>query len=120
MNESNKDTSKGVFDPAAVKDLAEALEKAEERIAGTGSEAAAGLDRERLARRIVSEARAGGTTKPDVVSRAAADKALHETGADLPLAGPHASESNTEADATPGAGALPAEQPGDDVDPGTG
>jgi hypothetical protein len=39
---------------------------------------------------------------------------------DIPPAGPHATQSNTDPDATPGAGALPDEQPGNEVDPGTG
>lgn len=39
---------------------------------------------------------------------------------DLPPAGPHATKTNTDTDATPGAGALPDEQPGNEVDPGAG
>jgi hypothetical protein len=38
----------------------------------------------------------------------------------IPPAGPHATERNTDSEATPGAGVLPDEQPGNDVDPGAG
>jgi len=140
--------SKGVFDPPALRDLAGAFEKAERHIDRLRSSAFAEIDRDRVARRIIAEARCG-ETQPDLVWRAAVAKVLLETRtasqkaggepltraagrltrgrceepagwADMPPAGSHATPQNTNADATPGSGALPGEPPGDEVDPATG
>lgn len=143
------DLARGIFHPPATKDLTEAFEKAERHLSRLSSAAVAEVDRDRVARRIVSEARAG-ETQPDLVWRAAVAKVLLEerkaapslgeksplraaepktrerretTSAapdSMPAAGPHAAGHHTNEDATPGAGALPSGIPGDDVDPGTG
>lgn len=148
MTTLDPNPSNGVFDPSAVRHMVEAFAKAESHLDRLRSSAVAAIDRDRVARRIVSEVRAG-ETQPDLVWRAAVVKVLLETRAprskaacepvarsaggrrhrrqeqsvvptDLPPAGPHATPRHTNEDATPGSGALPAEQPGDDVDPATG
>jgi hypothetical protein len=148
MNEFKANLSNGIFDPAVVKDLSEAFEKAENLIDRSVPEDAPELERENVARLILAEARSG-ETQPDLVACVAVGKALLERQsrqsktrqerdgkalservqeqprprageADLPSAGPHASPSQTNEEATPGTGALPSDQPGDDVDPATG
>jgi hypothetical protein len=148
MMQVQTDLSRGVFDPLVAKDLTEAFEKAERYLDRLCFGALIEIDRDRVARRIVSEARAG-ETQPDLVWRAAVAKVLLErqavaseadsepatksvdrqsrrratkpaVPADMPTAGPHATPQLTNDEATPGAGALPAELPGDDVDPGAG
>lgn len=148
MNEFNTSLSKGIFDPAVVKDLSEALEKAEKLIDRSIRGDAPELERENVARLILAEARSG-ETQPDLVACVAVGKALleHQSrpskskrerdskapsdrvqrqtapragAADFPSAGPHAVPNHTNEDATPGTGALPSAQPGDDVDPATG
>lgn len=148
MMQVRTDLSRGIFDPLVAKDLTEAFEKAERYLDRRCFGALTEIDRDRIARRIVSEARAG-ETQPDLVWRAAVAKVLLERRAevsdadsepaaesvdrrsrecatkpavlaDMPSAGPHATPQLTNDEATPGAGALPAELPGDDVDPGAG
>jgi hypothetical protein len=148
MNEFKASLSKGIFDPAVVKDLSEAFEKAEKLIDRSIPGDAPALERENVARLILAEARSG-ETQPDLVACVAVGKALLERQsrpskskrerdgkaprdraqgqrgprartADLPSAGPHAAPNHTNEDATPGTGALPSAQPGDDVDPATG
>lgn len=48
------------------------------------------------------------------------DAAAGKHDEDMPAAGPHARDGATNAEATPGAGALPSPRPTDDVEPGTG
>lgn len=126
MIQHDMNPSTGVFDPSVVRDLVEAFDRARrhlDRLRGTGLPE---IDRTRLARRILVEARSG-ETEPDLVWRAAVARILLEaraeasqSAADLPLAGPHAQAHHTNEAGTPGAGALPSEPFGDDVDPGTG
>lgn len=141
MDESKSNLREGIFDPPAAKDLTEAYEKAEQ-LMGLMAGNASNVDREKVARLIIEEARTG-ETQPDLVSRAALAKALieqkstpsavgeTEPKAQMPAsvraepavtfpAGPHAAPEHTNEHATPGAGALPSLQSGDDVDPGAG
>jgi len=148
MTEIHLSPSNGVFDPPVLKDMAEAFGKAERQLDRLRSSAVPEIDRDRVARRIVFETRAG-ETQPDLVWRAAVAKVLLEAQTktsragtqsvarprarplgkpqrtpavltDMPPAGPHATPQQSNADATPGTGVLPSEQPGDDVDPGAG
>lgn len=148
MMQVQTDLSRGVFDPWVAKDLTEAFEKAERYLDRLCFGALTEIDRDKVARRIVLEARAG-ETQPDLVWRAAVAKVLLErravesradnepalksvdcqasgrartpaVPADMPTAGPHATPRLTNEEATPGAGALPSDMPGDDVDPGAG
>ncbi len=84
MSEFDLHPWNGVFDPAALRNMAEAFEKAERHLDRLRSSAVAEVDRDRVARRIVSEARAG-ETQPDLVWRAAVVKVLLETR--VPLSG---------------------------------
>ncbi len=146
MTELDLNPTHGVFDPAAISDMADAFEKAERHLDRLRSSALGGIDRDRVARKIVHEAR-GGETQPDLVWRAAVARVLLEahavaarptegsattsspppkrrtkpTGAAaMPPAGPHAMPRQTNEHATPGSGALPAEGIGNEVDPATG
>lgn len=150
MRPVQADLSQGVFDPLITKDLTKAYEKADRYLDRQCCGGLTEIDRDRVARRIVSEARAG-ETQPDLVWRAAVAKVLLErragafeadgepmteasadrqsrgrvtkppvVPADMPAAGPHATPRLTNDIATPGAGALPSGLPGDDVDPGAG
>jgi hypothetical protein len=138
MDQLKSDLSQGIFEPCVAKELTEAFHKAQELIDRSRSEDRRRLNRDNVARKIIDEA-LGGETQPDLVARAAVAKALIEQH-DLPSrqddrpnqretgqtpvrmhpAGPHAVPQRTNEDATPGAGMLPSEQPGDDADPGTG
>ncbi|BCB17627.1 hypothetical protein [Bosea sp. ANAM02] len=55
---------------------------------------------------------------PKVISEG--NRKQRARGRDVPPAGPHANESQTNKEATPGAGALPPSRPVRDIDPGTG
>jgi hypothetical protein len=136
MDELKADLRKGIFEPSVTKDLSEAFGKAEKLIDRSISTDAPEIDRAKVARVIIAEARAG-ETQPDLVSRAAVAKVLiesrssaaTETGesripdepsrgdmrppaepADMPPAGPHAAPERTNENATPGTGALPSAQ----------
>jgi hypothetical protein len=148
MTEIHLNPANGVFEPPVLEAMAEAFDKAERQLDRLRSSVVPEIDRDRVARRIVSEARAG-ETQPDLVSRAAVAKVLLEVRAKsstdgtqsgarpwarplgmgqrkpadlavIPPAGPHATPRQSNADTTPGSGVLPCEQPGDDVDPGAG
>lgn len=151
MTDLHLNPRRGVFDPSAVSDMVYAFEKAERYLARVRSRPLGEIDRDRVARKILFEAR-GGETQPDLVWRAAVAKVLLEaravsvpsaedledvdvecwarpaaerlklpaSAAAMPPAGPHATPRHTNPDATPGAGALPADMVGDEVDPATG
>lgn len=57
-------------------------------------------------------------TGPKIISEG--NQKQREKERPLPPAGPHAKESETNEEATPGAGALPSTKPTRDVEPGTG
>jgi hypothetical protein len=147
MTKLELDPARGVFEPAVSRSMAGAFEKAERYLDRQRGSILARICREGVARRIVAEFRTG-ETQPDLAWRAAIAKELlaartepskgssetagavyHFThrrrealavASDMPRAGPHAAPRHTNVDATPGAGALPSDQPGDEVDPATG
>lgn len=130
MTELYLNPSNGVFDPPVLRDLAGAFEKADRHIDRLRPSGFGTIDRDSVARQILFEAQAG-ETQPDLVwraavakvlleARAAPVKATRESEAEMPPAGPHASPRHTNDDATPGAGALPADTAGGEVDPATG
>jgi hypothetical protein len=148
MTEPELNAILGIFDPAALRNLNLAFAKAELHLGQIRSSSLTGIDRDDIARSIVFEARCG-EIQPDLAWRAATAKVLLEAkrksskaarkssasagdkpmpaeaskrsgAAELPAAGPHATPGRTNVDATPGAGALPSDTIGTEVDPGTG
>ena len=81
MTEFKADPSKGVFDSSETKNLSEAFEKADKIINRPETPLDSEIDRDDLARHIISEA-LEGETQPDLLSRSAVAKMLIEQNAD--------------------------------------
>jgi hypothetical protein len=81
MTEFKADPSKGVFDSSETKNLSEAFEKADEIINRPETPLDSEIDRDDLARHIISDA-LEGETQPDLLSRSAVAKMLIEQNAD--------------------------------------
>jgi hypothetical protein len=99
MTELDRNLAYGIFEPPALKDMAEAFEKAERHLDQLSACYRAEIDRDRVACFVVAEARAG-ETHPELVWRAAVAKFLLALRAGTPA----------------GSG----QEPGDDFGPATG
>jgi len=83
MTEFKADPSKGVFDSSETKNLSEAFEKADEIINRPETPLDSEIDRDDLARHIISEA-LEGETQPDLLSRSAVAKMLIDRDRGVP------------------------------------
>jgi hypothetical protein len=77
MTQVRSDLSQGIFDPSAARGLTLAYEKAEHYLDHSVFRDLNEIDRDRVARRIVAQAREG-ETQPDLVWRAAVALVLLE------------------------------------------